>query len=46
MFESSLSLAVTEWGEKTCCKLDHTYYQCWQSLGKNFDPNWKPEQSR
>lgn len=42
MFESSLSMAITEWAEKTCQKLDHTYYTCWQGLKKNFDPNWKP----
>ena len=46
MFESSLSMTVTEWGEKTCSKLDADYYKCWQGLKKNFDPNWKPEQSR
>ncbi|CAB3379031.1 Hypothetical predicted protein [Cloeon dipterum] len=43
MFETSLSLAVTKWGEETCQKLDHTYYECWQPLKKHFDPNWKPE---
>lgn len=45
MFESSLSMAVTEWGEKTCNKLDADYYKCWQELKKNFDPSWKPDQS-
>ena len=45
MFESSLSMSVTEWGEKTCNKLDPEYYKCWQNLKKNFDPNWKPDQS-
>ena len=43
MFESCLSLAVTSWGLKTCQKVDADYYKCWQSLKKNFDPNWKPE---
>ncbi|KAL0276972.1 UNVERIFIED_CONTAM: hypothetical protein PYX00_004417 [Menopon gallinae] len=36
MFESSLSLAVTTWGEKTCDKLDHEYYKCWQQLKAHF----------
>lgn len=36
MFESSLSLAVTTWGEKTCDKLDHNYYKCWQELKAHF----------
>ncbi|KAH8324548.1 hypothetical protein KR074_010668 [Drosophila pseudoananassae] len=36
MFESSLSLAVTTWGEETCQKLDGAYYECWQSLKNNF----------
>lgn len=44
MFESSLSMAVTKWGEETCCKLDHSYYTCWQTLAKNFDPTWKPKE--
>lgn len=39
MFESSLMLAVTEWAEKTCLKLDHNYYQCWQPLKKHFKLN-------
>ncbi|XP_034249331.1 homogentisate 1,2-dioxygenase [Thrips palmi] len=38
MFESSLSLAVTKWGEETCQKLDANYYKCWKSLRKHFDP--------
>lgn len=36
MFESSLSMAVTKWGEETCMKLDKNYYECWQNLQKNF----------
>ncbi|XP_037910814.1 homogentisate 1,2-dioxygenase isoform X2 [Hermetia illucens] len=36
MFESSLSMAVTKWGEETCQKLDKSYYECWQSLQKHF----------
>lgn len=34
MFESSLSMAVTEWGNKT--KVDDKYYECWQPLKKHF----------
>ena len=36
MFESSLSMAVTKWGEDTCEKLDKNYYECWQKLEKHF----------
>ncbi|XP_062546702.1 homogentisate 1,2-dioxygenase [Armigeres subalbatus] len=36
MFESSLSMAVTKWGEETCEKLDAKYYECWQALEKKF----------
>uniref|UniRef100_A0A336L0W1 Homogentisate 1,2-dioxygenase n=1 Tax=Culicoides sonorensis TaxID=179676 RepID=A0A336L0W1_CULSO len=36
MFESSLSMAVTKWGEETCQKLDAKYYECWQGLEKHF----------
>nr|CAD7201110.1 unnamed protein product [Timema douglasi] len=43
MFESSLSLAVTIWGELTCEKLDNNYYKCWQTLKKHFDPAWRPQ---
>lgn len=42
MFESSLSLGITKWGEETCEKLDHEYFKCWQGLRKHFDPR-KPE---
>ncbi|KAG8185296.1 hypothetical protein JTE90_023904 [Oedothorax gibbosus] len=45
MFETSLSLSVTCWGEKKCQKLDPDYYKCWQALKKNFDPNWKSNMS-
>lgn len=38
MFESSYGLAVTEWAEKLCNKLDDEYYGCWQDLRKRFDP--------
>ncbi|KAK2177683.1 hypothetical protein NP493_585g01063 [Ridgeia piscesae] len=43
MFETCLGLAVTEWGETSCEKLDHAYYKCWQSLKKHFNPNAKPQ---
>ena len=43
MFESSLSMAVTEWGEMGCQRLDQEYYQCWQDIPKTFNPSWKPE---
>lgn len=36
MFESSLSMAVTKWGEETCQKLDANYFECWQKLEKHF----------
>ncbi|XP_019770431.2 homogentisate 1,2-dioxygenase isoform X2 [Dendroctonus ponderosae] len=36
MFESCLSLAITEWGAKTCEKLDPEYFKCWQGLNSNF----------
>ncbi|XP_055386481.1 homogentisate 1,2-dioxygenase [Condylostylus longicornis] len=39
MFESSLSMAVTKWGEETCQKLDASYYKCWQNLKKHFSMN-------
>ncbi|XP_066960066.1 homogentisate 1,2-dioxygenase [Macrobrachium rosenbergii] len=42
MFETSLGLALTEWGENTCRKVDPDYYKCWQGLKKHFNPNWKP----
>merc|ERR1712002_232397 len=36
MFESSLQLAVTKWGEETCNKVDKEYYKCWQQIKNNF----------
>merc|ERR1712013_530872 len=36
MFESSLQLAVTKWGEETCNKVDKDYYKCWQQIQNNF----------
>lgn len=41
MFESSLSMAVTDWGNNT--QVDPRYYQCWLPLKKHFNPNWTPE---
>ena len=38
MFETSLGLAPTTWGLKTCAKVDHEYYKCWQGLKKHFNP--------
>ncbi|KAG8522031.1 Homogentisate 1,2-dioxygenase [Galemys pyrenaicus] len=39
MFESSLSMAVTKWGLKTCNCLDENYYKCWEPLKSHFTPN-------
>jgi homogentisate 1,2-dioxygenase len=36
MFESSLSMATTKWGQEICSKLDHKYFECWQQLKNNF----------
>ncbi|BFZ09238.1 hypothetical protein BsWGS_12277 [Bradybaena similaris] len=36
MFESSLSMAVTQWANTT--KVDPNYFQCWQPLKKHFTP--------
>lgn len=41
MFESSLSMAVTEWGLKTSNRLDKNYYKCWEPLKSHFNPNCK-----
>ncbi|XP_029649269.1 homogentisate 1,2-dioxygenase [Octopus sinensis] len=38
MFESSLSLALTKWGNDTCHKVDNEYFRCWQPIKKNFKP--------
>ena len=42
MFESSFSMAVTEWGEKACGTLSEDYYKCWQPLKSTFNPKWTP----
>ncbi|XP_053986971.1 homogentisate 1,2-dioxygenase isoform X1 [Hylaeus volcanicus] len=36
MFETSYSMAVTEWALKTCNKLDNDYNKCWEGLKKHF----------
>jgi len=36
MFETSLQLAVTKWGEETCNKLDPEYHECWKKLAHHF----------
>ncbi len=41
MFETSLGLALTEWGEKTCEKVDAKYFKCWEPIQSHFNPNWK-----
>jgi len=43
MFETSLSMSLTKWGNKTCEVVDESYYKCWENLKINFDPDWKPE---
>ncbi|KAK2570765.1 Homogentisate 1 [Acropora cervicornis] len=46
MFESSLSMAITKWGNDTCQKVDHDYYKAWQPLRKHFNPDWKPVRNK
>lgn len=46
MFESSLSMAITKWGNETCLKVDHDYYKVWEPLEKHFNPNWKPDEEK
>lgn len=41
MFESSLSLAVTRWGQQLCQTIDNDYFKCWQDLKKHFNPKIK-----
>jgi len=36
MFETSLTMVVTDWANKT--SLDPDYHKCWQTLKKHFDP--------
>jgi len=45
MFETSLMLAITKWGQKTCQVLDDQYYECWQKLEKNFSLANKPDEN-
>ncbi|KAF9915379.1 hypothetical protein BX616_006286 [Lobosporangium transversale] len=42
MFESSMQLQPTHWAIKESGKVQHDYFQAWQGLKSNFDPNWKP----
>ena len=44
MFESSLSLGLTAWGEFISAKIDPDYYKCWEGLKPHFNPDWKPEE--
>ena len=44
MFESMFSMALTEWGDKTCHTVDSDYFKCWQGLQKHFDLSLKPDQ--
>ncbi|KAF9583943.1 hypothetical protein BGW38_008048 [Lunasporangiospora selenospora] len=44
MFESSMQLQPTHWAIEVSGKVQHDYYQAWQGLKSNFDPNWKPAQ--
>uniref|UniRef100_A0A8C9S8G7 Homogentisate 1,2-dioxygenase n=1 Tax=Scleropages formosus TaxID=113540 RepID=A0A8C9S8G7_SCLFO len=43
MFESSFSMAVTQWALQKCQRLDKSYYTCWEGLQTHFNPNWKPK---
>ncbi|KAL1123433.1 hypothetical protein AAG570_002513 [Ranatra chinensis] len=36
MFESSFSMAVTNWAEVVSQKLDESYYKCWKDIKKQF----------
>ncbi|CAF0922422.1 unnamed protein product [Adineta ricciae] len=36
MFESSLSLVLTNWSMKECERVDHDYFKCWSTLRKHF----------
>ncbi|OQV24062.1 Homogentisate 1,2-dioxygenase [Hypsibius exemplaris] len=38
MFETSLSLAVTKYGNEECRTVDEKYFECWQPLKSYFDP--------
>jgi homogentisate 1,2-dioxygenase len=39
MFESSLSMAMTEWAQKNC--VEENYFQVWQGVKKTFNPGKK-----
>lgn len=39
MFETHFMLTVTEWGLKTCGKVQPDYYKCWLDIPALFDPS-------
>ncbi|KAG0044358.1 hypothetical protein BGZ83_010418 [Gryganskiella cystojenkinii] len=41
MFESSMQLQPTHWALEESGKVQHDYFQAWQGLKDNFNPNWK-----
>jgi homogentisate 1,2-dioxygenase len=43
MFESSFSMAVTNWALHSSNKVDHGYHLCWQGLRSHFNENWRPD---
>jgi len=36
MFESCMQLALTQWSEETCNKIDENYHKCWMAIKNNF----------
>ncbi|KAG0344620.1 hypothetical protein BGZ54_005813, partial [Gamsiella multidivaricata] len=46
MFESSMQLQPTHWAIEESGKVQQDYFQAWQGLKSNFDPNWKPAQKK
>nr|XP_018666819.1 homogentisate 1,2-dioxygenase-like [Ciona intestinalis]XP_026689574.1 homogentisate 1,2-dioxygenase-like [Ciona intestinalis]XP_026689575.1 homogentisate 1,2-dioxygenase-like [Ciona intestinalis] len=43
MFESSLSMALTKWGNETCECVDGDYFKCWEGLQVHFNGKRDPE---
>ncbi|KAF9437505.1 hypothetical protein BGZ76_000438 [Entomortierella beljakovae] len=41
MFESSMQLQPTRWAIEESGKVQVDYFEAWQGLKSNFDPNWK-----
>ncbi len=41
MFETSLGLSLTKWGEETCGRIDKDYHKCWEGIQKKFTPGKK-----